>query len=333
VELTGRVKMSDVAREAGVSVATVSKVVNGRYGVAQSTLDRVQQVIEDLGYEASLGASSLRSHRTNVLGILVAEFEPFSTELLKGASSAITQTGYELLAYSGGARGADVGWERRYLSRLGGTLIDGAIIVTPTVVDASNGIPVVAVDPHTGPSGLPTVDSDNFAGAVMATQYLLALGHRRIGLVGGRPDLESARLREAGFRSAMADAGIDVEESLVVIGGYRPETADQPARELLARADRPTAVFAANDLSAIRTIEVAREMGLRVPDDLSVVGFDNVPESALCDPPLTTINQPLRDIGAQALRLLVDLLQGKDVPTHLRLPTALVERASCRALV
>jgi LacI family transcriptional regulator len=333
VELTGRVKMSDVAREAGVSVATVSKVVNGRYGVAQSTLDRVQQVIEELGYEASLGASSLRSHRTNVLGILVAEFEPFSTELLKGASSAITQTGYELLAYSGGARGADVGWERRYLSRLGGTLIDGAIIVTPTVVDASSGIPVVAVDPHTGPSGLPTVDSDNFAGGVMATQYLLALGHRRIGLVGGRPDLESARLREAGFRSAMADAGLDVDESLVVIGGYRPETADQPARELLTRPDRPTAVFAANDLSAIRTIEVAHEMGLRVPDDLSVVGFDNVPESALCDPPLTTINQPLRDMGAQALRLLVDLLQGKDVTTHLRLPTALVERASCRALV
>lgn len=333
MELTGRVKMADVAREAGVSVATVSKVVNGRYGVAQATLDRVQQVIEELGYEASLGASSLRSHRTNVLGILVAEFEPFSTELLKGASSAITQTGYELLAYSGGARGADVGWERRYLSRLGGTLIDGAIIVTPTVVDASNGIPVVAVDPHTGPSGLPTVDSDNFAGAVMATQYLLALGHRRIGLVGGRPDLESARLREAGFRSAMADAGLDVDESLVVVGGYRPETADQPARELLTRPDRPTAVFAANDLSAIRTIEVAREMGLRVPDDLSVVGFDNVPESALCDPPLTTINQPLRDIGAQALRLLVDLLQGKDAATHLRLPTALVERASCRALV
>lgn len=334
MELTGRVKMSDVARQAGVSVATVSKVVNGRYGVAQSTLDRVQQVIEELGYEASLGASSLRSHRTNVLGILVAEFEPFSTELLKGASSAITQTGYELLAYSGGARGADVGWERRYLSRLGGTLIDGAIIVTPTVVDASNGIPVVAVDPHTGPSGLPTVDSDNFAGGVMATQYLLALGHRRIGLVGGRPDLESARLREAGFRSAMADAALDVDESLVVVGGYRPETADQPARELLARPDRPTAVFAANDLSAIRTIEVAREMGLRVPDDLSVVGFDNVPESALCDPPLTTINQPLRDIGAQALRLLVDLLQGKEVAaTHLRLPTALVERASCRAIV
>ncbi|AEI12899.1 LacI family DNA-binding transcriptional regulator [Cellulomonas gilvus] len=325
--------MADVARQAGVSVATVSKVVNGRYGVAQSTLDRVQQVISDLGYEASLGASSLRSHRTNVIGILVAEFEPFSTELLKGASSAIGATGYELLAYSGGARGAEVGWERRYLSRLGGTLIDGAIIVTPTVVDAANGIPVVAIDPHTGPSGsTPTVDADNFAGAVMATEHLIALGHRRIGHVGGRPDLESARLREAGYRSAMAAAGLPVDESLVVNGGYRAETAGQPARAMLTGPDRPTAVFAANDLSAIRTVEVAREVGLRVPEDLSVIGFDNVPESALCDPPLTTISQPLRDIGAQALRLLVDLLNEREVPTHLRLPTSLVERGSTRRL-
>nr|WP_245528097.1 LacI family DNA-binding transcriptional regulator [Cellulomonas gilvus] len=333
MEQPGRVKMADVARQAGVSVATVSKVVNGRYGVAQSTLDRVQQVISDLGYEASLGASSLRSHRTNVIGILVAEFEPFSTELLKGASSAIGATGYELLAYSGGARGAEVGWERRYLSRLGGTLIDGAIIVTPTVVDAANGIPVVAIDPHTGPSGsTPTVDADNFAGAVMATEHLIALGHRRIGHVGGRPDLESARLREAGYRSAMAAAGLPVDESLVVNGGYRAETAGQPARAMLTGPDRPTAVFAANDLSAIRTVEVAREVGLRVPEDLSVIGFDNVPESALCDPPLTTISQPLRDIGAQALRLLVDLLNEREVPTHLRLPTSLVERGSTRRL-
>src|SRR4051812_8660140 len=152
VDPAPRIKMADVARSAGVSVATVSKVVNGRYGVAQSTLSRVQEVIDELGYETSLGARSLRSHRTNVLGILVAEFEPYSTELLKGASNAVGPTGYELLAYSGGSSGsADAGWERRYLSRLSGTLIDGAVLVTPTVVEARPGFPVVAVDPHTGP--------------------------------------------------------------------------------------------------------------------------------------------------------------------------------------
>jgi LacI family transcriptional regulator len=329
VDFPQRVKMSDVARTAGVSVATVSKVVNGRWGVAQRTVDHVQQVIEQLGYEASLGAQSLRSHRTNVLGILVAEFEPFSTELLKGASTEVKSTEYELLAYTAGARGAMVGWERRSLARLSGTLIDGAILVTPTVVETKEGFHVVAIDPHTGPTGMPTIDSDNFAGAVLATNYLLSLGHRRIGFIGGRPDLESARLREAGFRSAMAEAGVTVDETLVRIGGYRIETAEGPARELLSRAERPTALFAANDLSAIATMTAAQGLGLTVPDDLSVIGFDNVPESAMASPPLTTIRQPLQQMGAEALRLLVDLLAGIERETHVRLPTDLVVRASC----
>jgi len=329
VEIPHRVKMSDVARTAGVSVATVSKVVNGRWGVAQATVDRVQQVIDQLGYEASLGAQSLRSHRTNVLGILVAEFEPFSTELLKGVSAKVAQTDYELLAYAAGAHGTKVGWERRSLARLSGTLIDGAILVTPTVVEAKQGIHVVAIDPHTGPSGMPTVDSDNFAGAMLATNHLLGLGHRRIGFIGGREDLESARLREAGFRRAMADAKVAVDEALVRVGGYRIETAVGPAHELLSRPERPTAVFAANDLSAIATVTAARNLGLSVPDDLSVIGFDNVPESALASPPLTTIMQPLQQMGAEALDLLVDLIAGVEREIHVRLPTELVVRASC----
>jgi LacI family transcriptional regulator len=333
VEFFQRDKMSDVAVAAGVSVATVSKVVNGRWGVAQATVDRVQQVIDQLGYEASLGAQSLRSHRTNVLGILVAEFEPFSTELLKGASREVAGTGYQLLAYSGGGdKEATIGWERRSLARLSGTLIDGAVIVTPTVVETKAGFHVVAVDPHTGPSGMPTVDSDNFAGAMLGINYLLELGHRRIGHISGRPDLESARLREAGFRQAMADAGVVVDEELVRVGGFRVESAAETAAELLSRPDRPTAVFASNDLSAISTIDVARSMGLSVPDDLSVIGFDNVPESALANPPLTTIMQPLQRMGAEALRLLIDIIGGVERDTHIRLPTELVVRASCRPL-
>ncbi|MFC3502101.1 LacI family DNA-binding transcriptional regulator [Micromonospora krabiensis] len=325
-----RVKMSDVARTAGVSVATVSKVVNGRYGVAQATVERVREVIHQLGYEASLGAQSLRSHRTNVLGILVAEFEPFSTELLKGASREVAGTGYQLLAYSGGdGDGTAVGWERRSLARLSGTLIDGAVIVTPTVVETKQGFHVVAVDPHTGPSGLPTVDSDNFAGAVLATNYLLSLGHRRIGHISGRADLESARLREAGFRRAMADAGVAVDERLVRVGGFRVESAAATAAELLGLPDRPTAVFAGNDLSAISTMDVARGMGLTVPDDLSVIGFDNIPESALVTPQLTTIAQPLQRMGAEAMRMLIDLVGGIERDPHVRLPTELVVRSSC----
>src|SRR5699024_2914794 len=132
--VNGRVTITDVARAADVSVATVSKVINDRYGVAARTSAHVKEVIDTLGFESSLVARSLRSHRTNVLGILVAEFEPFSAEILKGASAGVAASGYELLAYSGGgSAGTDVGWERRSLSRLSGTLIDGAVLVTPTV--------------------------------------------------------------------------------------------------------------------------------------------------------------------------------------------------------
>ena len=328
-----RVTIADVATEAGVSIATVSRVVNGQYGVAPGTFSRVQAVIADLGYESSLVARSLRSRRTNVIGIIVADLEPFSAELLKGAARAIRGTGYELIVYSGGGHVEDqVGWERRYLSRLNGTLTDGTILVTPTVVDVSSGAPVVAVDPHAGSSALPTVDSQNLEGAVAATEYLISLGHRRIGFLAGRPDLESARLREMGYRAALDNAGLPYDPELVRIGGYTQESAEAPARQLLEMERPPTAIFAANDLSAIKTMEVARGMGLIIPDDLSVIGFDNIPESALSTPALTTIDQSIQEMGFEAGRMLIGLIDepGRE-PVHLTLPTELVVRQSCRA--
>lgn len=326
-----RVTIKDVADVAGVSVATVSKVINGRYGVAARTSERVLEVISDLGYESSLVARSLRSHRTNVIGILVAEFEPFSTQILQGVSNAIGPTGFELLAYSaGGGDGSPaVGWEQRYISRLSGTLIDGAILVTPTVLEVGQGTPVVAIDPHTGPGGIPTVDSDNLGGSIAATKHLIELGHRRIGFLSGRPDLESARLREAGFRQAMKTAGIPVDEELIRVGAYRRENAEKPAHELLTLDERPTAIFAANDISAITTIEIAQSLGIRVPEDLSVIGFDNVPESALSSPALTTVSQPIQQMGAEALAMLIRIMNDDEgTVDHVELPTELVMRAS-----
>ncbi|HLU53410.1 MAG TPA: LacI family DNA-binding transcriptional regulator [Acidimicrobiia bacterium] len=327
-----RVTIEHVARQAGVSIATVSRVLNGRYGVAPDTIARVQAVIADLGYESSLVARSMRSRRTNLIGIIVADLEPFSAELLKGAARALHDTEYELIVYSGTGRPEHkAGWERRFLSRLHGTLTDGTILVTPTVVDVQGDVPVVAVDPHTGPSDLPTVDSQNLEGAAAATQYLIELGHRRIGFMAGRPDLESARLREEGYRRALAEAGVDFDPELVKVGGYAPESAKEAAEQLLSLDDRPTAIFAANDLSAITTMEVAQEAGISIPADLSVIGFDNIPESALTDPPLTTIDQSIQDMGWEAARLLISLIEGRDEvgDVHVRLPTKLIVRQSC----
>jgi LacI family transcriptional regulator len=326
-----RVTIGDVAAQAGVSIATVSKVINRRYGVAADTLARVQAVIDELGYESSLVAQSLRSHRTNVIGIVVADIEPFSAELLKGVARAIRGSGYELVVYSGGGLNkSTAGWERRYLSRVSGTLTDGTILVTPTVVDVGHSAPVVAVDPHTGGSTLPSVTSDNLAGAIAATEHLIGLGHRRIGFLAGRRDLESARLREQGFRLAMADAELPIDPDVVGVGGYELEPAEESTRRMLQLDRPPTAIFAANDVSAIQVMRVAAALGRRVPDDLSVIGFDNIPESALTEPGLTTIEQPIQDMGFEAVRMLIGLIDGAPVGTpQLTLPTSLIVRQSC----
>ena len=336
----GRITINDVARAAGVSVATVSKVTNGRDGVAASTAERVMEVVSQLGYETSLVASSLRRIRTNVIGILLAGFDPFASELLKGISGEAVGKGYELLAYSGAISDDNaVGWERRSLSRLGGPRIDGAIIITPTITIPASSIPVIAVDPHTlseadfaadhgaaRPVVTPTVDCDNVEGGYAATQHLIDLGHRRIAHVRGRGDLESAHLRERGYRAALRDAGIPFDPDLVRDGGYRAAWSTDAAHELLTRADRPTAIFAANDLSAFGVLDVARDLGLRVPEDLSVVGFDDIPEAARVSPRLTTIAQPLQAMGARAVDMLLARLDGKDVEDHVQLASHLVVR-------
>ena len=324
----------DVADLAGVSVATVSKVINDRYGVSAATAARVQGVIDELGYESSIVARSLRNARTNVIGVLVSDIEPFSAELIKGVARALRGTGYELVVYSAGGRSPDrVGWEKRALSRLGGTLIDGALLVTPTVVGPSFGAPVVAVDPHTGSDQVPTVDADNRRGAQLATQHLLDLGHRRIGFISGRVDLESARLRELGYTETFQAGGLQVDPDLVRTGSYEAEESHAAAAELLSLPDPPTALFAANDLSAIAVMETAASRGLRVPEDLSVVGFDDVPESAMVKPGLTTVHQPIQEMGERAVQILVGLLAGRAPDAmHETLATHLVERQSCAPL-
>ncbi|GAB3600377.1 LacI family DNA-binding transcriptional regulator [Microbacterium tumbae] len=326
--MNARPTITDVARAAGVSVATVSKAINGRDGVSAATHAHVLSVVADLGYESSLVATSMRRGRTGVIGVLVAEFEPFALQLLRGVSTALEDTPYDVLAYAGTVSAGDhLGWERRSLSRLGGTLIDGAILVTPTTTPAQSAVPIVAVDPHTGPDGPATVAVHNVDGARAATEHLIALGHRRIGHLRGRTDLESAHQRERGYRDALDGAGIPFDPALVAEGGYRAASATTGAHALLDLADRPTAVFAANDLSAIEMIRVAAERGLRVPEDLSVAGFDDIPEAASSVPQLTTVRQPLPEMGAAAVGILLGMLRGGE-PEHIRMPAALIARGS-----
>ncbi|GGK74553.1 LacI family transcriptional regulator [Sphaerisporangium melleum] len=328
-EVGAPVTMSDVARAAGVSTATVSRVVNGRYGVSASTIAQVRSAIERLGYESSLVATSLRRSRTNVLGLVTHSFQSYTAEVLKGVMQALSRSGFDLIIYANSDlyETYSEGWEQRHLTRLAGTLTDGCIVVTPWG-EVRSSIPVVVIDPVKG-SSVPSVTADNLAGATSVVEHLLALGHRRIGFIAGRSRLEAAWSREEGYRRALVAAGVPVDPELIGRGDFNPESAAPLARALLERPDPPTAIFAASDGMALKVLEVAKQMGLVVPRDLSVVGFDNIPESALAEPGLTTVDQSMYRLGYEAARMLKSLVTGEwQGDRRLLLPTGLVIRGS-----
>ncbi len=206
--------------------------------------------------------------------------------------------------------------------------------MTPTVVNVGAEVPVVAIDPHTGPADLPTVESDSFGGALQATRYLIELGHSRIGFIAGRTDLRSSIARDAGYRRALADAGLPFDPALVGFrqlppgrrAGRRPRDAE-PRRSAHRRSSPPTTS------RRCEIIKVAAELGLDVPQDLSIIGFDDVPEASAATPALSTVRQPMQTLGAEAARMLLSLMQGDaPVATHLKLPTRLVPRATTAPL-
>lgn len=327
---TSRPTIRDVAERAGVSVATISKVMNGREGIAEDTRQRVRDVVDELGYVSRIGAQSLRAVRTGVIGVLVSGYDPYATEVLKGiAQGAVHLPPLEIMAWSGtvGDAPPPTGWESRLLLRLGGSLIDGAIVVTPSVIDDPLiDLPLVMVDPHRGGARYPSVRVDDRGGARQAVDHLVALGHRRIGYLGGRPDLESARERRAGYLKAMAAHGLPTD-GLDAEGDYTRSGAVAPATRLLHLEPRPTAIFAANDMSALCVMDIAQALGLRIPEDLSVIGFDDIPDANRAERHLTTVAQPLGDIGARAVSMLSDLLHGRrPAQRHLRLEAHLTHR-------
>ncbi|NQX16565.1 substrate-binding domain-containing protein [Rathayibacter sp. VKM Ac-2857] len=278
------------------------------------------------------GGSAAAAVRPGLIGVVLADVEPFSAEVLKGVATALHGTRFDLLASTGSSHQDSPGWERDSLLRLRDARVEGAILVTPASVIDCPGLPLVVIDPLTAQTELHSVGSDDFGGAVLAVRHLIEIGHRRIGFVAGRPDLESSHRREAGYRRALAEAGIAFDAGLVRVGCYHYEPSVLAATELLALADPPTAVFAANDVSAIAVIEVARGRGVAVPERLSVVGFDDVPEASRLVPPLSTVRQPMHKVGRAAVRVLLALIDGRPVPErqqHLR--NRLVLRGSTAA--
>jgi LacI family transcriptional regulator len=324
----------DVAEACGVSISTVSRVLNEKDDVSEETYEKVRRVIAELGYTSSLAATSMRSRQTNVIGVLVVDLgDPFSLELFKGIGRAIHGTEYDLIVYSSGriAASPQSGWERRHLSRVDGSITDGVLVVTPTMEDLTSVSPLVAIDPHEH-NVCPAVISTNREGAMEVMEYLIALGHRRIGFIAGRQGLVSSNRRQQGYIDALQQTGLPIDMALIQPGDYTRETGFRCAQHLFNLLDPPTAIFAANDQSALGVLDAVCKAGLRVPDDVSVVGFDNISESAYSLPGLTTVDQSVSEMGYVATTMLIKLMQGESLDEPLRkVPVKLIIRDSCRS--
>ena len=329
------VTIRDVARTAGVSVSTVSRVLNGKLDVASDTQDRILSVIDDLGYTINLAARSMRSQKNNMVGLIMPDIAyPFAIEVMKGVNQAIAESAFDLLVYTTGdvRKSGRAFHEQKYVSLLNNSVTDGIIIVAPVVGEYSTDAPIVSIDPTISHPHYPSVHATNYQGAMDAMDYLLGLGHKRIGFIGGRAELESSNRRLRGYYDSLEKAGVPLDEMLVTSGDYTTETGAKYARELLSINDPPTAIFASNDQSAIGVFQVAEEMGVRIPEDLSVVGFDNIPESKFMG--LTTVDQFISQMGYVATNMLIRLIDGEALDSHThRIQTQLVIRSSCQALI
>jgi LacI family transcriptional regulator len=323
----------DVAAAAGVSVTTVSRVLNSKDDVSPETVARVRAVIDEMGFASSLAASSMRSRRTWVIGIVVPDIDhSWAVEIVKAASRAVTGTRYDLFIMTSGKKShLERGrWEQQQVARLNGTLIDGIIVAVPDSSEFRTEFPLVIIDPYPETTGYPTIVADNYGAGLDVMHALLALGHQRIGFIGGFSYLESAIARHAAYRDTLSEAGIALDPALETEGEFSVQGGEEAARALLSLPEPPTAIFAANDDMAFGVLAAAKALGVQIPRELSLIGFDNVPESAQTVPPLTTVDQDIDRLMRTAFQMLQHLIEGTPLSQeHVTVPAQLIVRDSC----
>ena len=328
------ITIQDVAREAGVSVSTVSRVINEKDDVAPDTREHVLAVIQNLGYTSNLAARSMRSLKNNLIGLVVPDIGfPYSIEIMKGINRAIAESPFDLLLYTTGdvRKTGSTSHEQHYVSLLNNSITDGVIIVASAASHFITNAPIIAVDPHHINPSYPSVQGTNYQGAVEMMTYLLGLGHRRIAFICGRPEIGSAGRRLQGYIDTLKNFGVNVDEQLIAPGDFTTETGHKRALKLLRLDKPPSAIFAANDQSALGVYQAAEELGLSVPDDLSIVGFDNISEAQYVG--LTTMDQSLSEMGFVATQMLLKLVNNEPVEAQtFKMPTKLVERHSVRRI-
>lgn len=331
----------DVARASGVSLATVSNVINnGARPVKPETRQRILDAIEKLDYHPSAVARGLARQKTHSIGILFGVVESsaivinaYSAAILQAALAEASDAGYNVTHLTTPWRGAAASLRAFRDGRTDGLLV----VAPPSDSDllpalASLGVPLVAVSAPIGLAPVPSVDVDDDHGTRLAMEHLLSLGHRRIAHICGPENLPSAVVRREGYLRAMRGAGLPIREEYIVPGAYRPEEGYVGTRSLMTLDEPPSAIFAANDEIAFGVLEAARELGISIPGRLSLIGVDDRPVSAMLTPPLTTIHQPFEAIGRHAARMLVDAIEGAGHPPgEARFAPTLVVRGSTTA--
>lgn len=334
-----RVTIRDVAAAAGVSYQTVSRVLNDKPDVADETRQRIKQVMQMLGYQPSAVARSLALKRTHTLGLITSDFSDwFFTQVIVGAEIAAHKSDYYLLLSSTEHNPND---EPKYLKLFSEREVDGMLFIRANaqgnsqhiVALSEQGVPVVttAYDRLAQLDQVAVVVVDNVKGGFLATQRLVDVGRRRIGMITGPKEWEAAQDRMQGYRRMLEQSGIEFDPSLIEHGDWSYESGYRAMRQLLARSAHFTALFAQNDRMAIGAMWALREAGRTIPDDVAIVGFDDIPAAAFSTPPLTTVRQPTIQVGQIAVELLIQMIEN---PTQERkevlLEPELIIRQTCQ---
>jgi len=329
-----KITIHDVAAEAGVSFGTVSRVINNDVHVKKETREKVWDVVKKLNYVANRQARSLAGGKTNSIGVLVPDLGTgYIGEIVRGIDAELSLADMDLIVYTTHRTPTK---EANYVANLASGMVDGLLLVLPrepqNLIETMKQLhfPFVLIDHQGTDEDCPAVGAANWSGGYNATEYLIGLGHKRIGHITGSMDLGCAVDRLAGYQSALKTYHLAESPELIYEGNFDQPDGYEGALALLDLPDPPTAFFASNDVMAMGVMDAVRSRGLRVPQDISIVGFDDIPQSSLIRPALTTINQPLEKMGRVSTQLLLKMLENsEDKNARIELPTHLVIRDSC----
>ena len=328
------VTIADVAEATHVSKMTVSRVINGQPGVSAKTRQRILEAIEQLGYVHSAN-SRTRSNGVRLIGLLIPDITTtYMGEILRGVSGAAERLDYGLMLYTQGSTG-HTQRTSYYLSLLNNSFVNGVLMVVPLDFEVivndlkEHDIRYVIIDHHNGTDNEPSVTATNSKGVRDAMRHLLALGHQRIGFITGRMDIACSHDRLQGYRDGLAEVGLPFDADLVREGDFTQPIGFHQTQALLQLREPPTAIIASNDVMAFGVMDATKAAGLSIGRDLSIIGFDDILMASQTYPTLTTVRQPMAEMGETALELLTTLIEGRPALTMRReLPTELVIRES-----